>query len=487
LRDGEYIVKTVYGFWKQNDTRNPKYLYDNMGISSYTSEHPLMGIDSNGTKGIFTRFNDDIYGNGNTDGLCYNPNTNKKVPYTFTRYVGVKVINGLSFQLEEAPKNPEKFNRGIDWYNRNNEKVGTSTQDLCITKLPYTVKSIAFTNHSGYQNENITVKYSGDISNYSSLTYFAPRYYNSMNFDDFFWWGNLVVTSELVESYDGVGNYNDWLFTVLLDFDIYPLRIGDKPFKYFHSYTENIRNLINFYTSNTMMNLFKKLYNNPLYSKVKEELKKLYPNEDYFELYNTEKNAKVTELAKGYNQSHSIGHLSFDIKEIKIFHYIFNSNPRKEIIDSFITYVNKIAERTKILTYQEVMMAMKNEIKHIVTEYKTRLSSYTSCDSNGDDCTDAYETLQSKIICYKRCKQDDRDTQYIINGSYKYGYDIWKEHNPNTDNSEWEKHKNDEFYINDMINDFVYGLSSGDNGDKHPEADTYYFDMEWITHGIPLK
>lgn len=464
-----------------------------MGISSYTSEHPLMGIDSNGIKGIFTRFNYDIYGNGNTDGLCYNPNKNNKVPYTFTRYVGVKVINGLAFQLEEASKNPEKFNRGIEWYNRNNEKVGTSTQDLCITKLPYTVKSIAFTNHSGYQNENITVKYSGDIGNTYNLDYFVPRYYNGMDFDKFFWWTNWVLTSEQVGFYDGVGNYNDWLFTVLLDFDIFPLRIEDESFKYFDSYTENTRNLINFYTSNTMMNLFKKLYNHPLYSKVKEELKKLYPNEDYFELYNTEKNAKVTELAKGYNQSYSIGHLSFDIKEIKIFHYIMNSNPRKEFIDSFIRYVNIIAERTNELTYQEVMAIMKDTIRDIVTGYKTRLSSETHCvaDEDSDHCTDTYtrEELKSKIICYKECKQNYKGyyTQYIINGSYKFGYDIWKEHNPNTDNSEWEKHRNDEFFINNILNDFVYGLTSGNGGNNNPGADTYYFDMAWITHGIPLE
>ncbi len=496
LRNGEYIVKTVYGFWKQNNTRNPKYLYYNMGISSYTSEHPLMGITDTGTKGIFTKFNYDVDGNVDSDGLCYNPKKNKNaVPYTFTRYVGVKVINGLAFQLEEAPKNPENFNRGIEWYTINNKNVDTSAQDLCIAKLPYVVNSIAFTNSSSYRDTNITVKYSGDITRSWSIDDFKIRYYDSgLSYSDFFNTTNWILTSELVGFYDGIGNYNDWLFTVLLDFDIYPLKIGDKPFDYFNTYDENIRYYLNFYGTNTMMNLFKTLYNNPLYSKVKEELKKQYPNEDYFELYNTEKDAKFTDVLKDYKESYNVNKLSFNIQDSKMIHYIFNSNPRKEVIDSFITYINKIASRTDDLTYKEIM-TVKEIIADFVKKNKTCVSSYTSKSCSTD--SDGHESCSynpnrdwvknSKLICYKRCKQEELDTLYYINGSYDYGYDIWKKHNPNIDKSEWNKHKNDEFFINDIINNFVDGLSSGYNEDSHPEADTYYFDMAWITHGIPLK
>lgn len=478
-----------------------------MGISSYTSEHPLMGIDMNGTKGIFTKFNYDINSDGNSDGLCYSPKKDKNaVPYTFTRYVGVKVINGLAFQLEEAPKNPEKFNRGIEWYTINNKKVGTSKQDLCITKLPYTVNSIAFTNHSGYRDTNITVKYSGDITASNSIDDFKIRYYDS-GMDYFYYIKNIcwVLTSELVGFYDGIGNYNDWLFTVLLDFDIYPLKIGDKSFYYFDAYKDQLQYYLHFYTTDAMMNLFKKLYNHPLYAEVKEELKKQYPNEDYFELYNTEKNAKLIESLSHYQKSYhsgfsgndaygiedtyKISKLSFKIKECTILYYIYNNNPRKEVIDSFITYVNKIAERTKKLTYQEVMAIIKDNIRDIVTEYKTRLSSYTHYESDGDHSTSYHtrEELKSKLICYKKCKDDYEGTLYFINDEYKYGDKIWKEHNPNTDNSEYEKHKDDEFFINNILNDFVYGLTSGNGYSGQPERDTYFFDMAWITHGIPLK
>jgi hypothetical protein len=465
-----------------------------MRISNYTSEKPLMGISENGTKGTFARFNYDINGNGDSDGLCYNPKKNKDVPYTFTRYVGVKVINGYAFQLEEAPKNPTKFNRGIEWYNRNDKKVGTSEQDLFITKLPYTVNSIAFTNHSGYRDTNITVKYSGDISWSDDIDKFKIRYYDSLGYSEFFHELNYVLTSEIVGFYDGIGNYNDWLFTVLVDFDIYPLKIGDKPLYYMGNYTQNIRSYLHFYANDTMMNLFKKLYDNPLYSQVKEELKQQYPNEDYFELYNTKKNAKATELLNNYNESYNVNKLSFNIQECKIIHYLLNPKPKKEVIDSFITYINKIASRTDELNYQEIT-PIKDIIVDFIKTNKTCLSSYThrscSTDSDGhESCSDAMTrewAENSKFICYKRCKQELSDTIYQLNGSSDYGYDIWRQYNPNIDKSEWEKHKNDEFFINNVINDFVKGLSSGDNYSNHPEADTYYFDMAWITHGIPLK
>lgn len=465
-----------------------------MGISSYTSDNPLMGISENGTKGTFTRFNYDINGNGGTDGLCYNPKKNKNaVPYTFTRYVGVKVINGYAFQLEEAPKNLEKFNRGIEWYTYD-KKVGTSEQDLCITKLPYTVNSIAFTNHSGYRDTNITVKYSGDITWSDDIDKFKIRYYDgNLGWNEFLNSENWILTSEIVGYYDGVGNYNDWLFTVLLDFDIYPLKLGNKHFNYFDVYpnTNSFRYYLHFYTANVMMTLFKKLYDNPLYAKVKEELKQQYPNEDYFEIYNVN-NAKASELLKTYTESYTVNKLTFNIQECKIAHCILDFNPRKkEVIDSFITYINKIAKRTDELTYEEVMTE-RQTIADFVKKHKVCVSSYLSCSGSGDDETcDWYRGRinNSKLICYKRCKQEKDDTQYLLNGlkDWKGGYDIFKEHNPNTDKSEYEKHKDDEFYINDMINDFVYGLSSGENGNNHPEADTYYFDMAWITHGIPLK
>nr|DAS30350.1 MAG TPA: hypothetical protein [Caudoviricetes sp.] len=463
-----------------------------MRISNYTSDKPLMGISENGTKGTFARFNYDINGNGDSDGLCYNPKKNKDVPYTFTRYVGVKVINGYAFQLEEAPKNLEKFNRGIEWY-RNGKKVGTSEQDLCITKLPYTVNSIAFTNHSGYRDTNITVKYSGDITWSDDIDKFKIRYYDgNLGFFELFN-DSWILTSEIVGYYDGVGNYNDWLFTVLLDFDIYPLKIGDKPFDYFDLYgnVDGLGYYLQFYANDTMMTLFKKLYDNPLYAKVKEELKKQYPNEEYFELYNVKENTVVSKALKSCTYKWEINGLTFSGQECKIYHYIFQHSPKKEVIDSFITYINKIAKRTDELTYKEVMTE-RQTIADFGKKHKVCVSSYLSCSGSGDNETcDWYHGRinNSKLICYKRCKQEKDDTQYLLNGlkDWKEGYDIWKEHNPNTDKSEYEKHKDDEFYINDMINDFVYGLSSGENGDNHPEADTYYFDMAWITHGIPLK
>lgn len=490
-RDGEYIVKTVYGFWKQNDTRNPKYLYDNMGISGYTSDNPLMGISENGAKGTFTRFNYDINGNGGTDGLCYNPKKNKNaVPYTFTRYVGVKVINGYAFQLEEAPKNLEKFNRGIEWYTYD-KKVGTSEQDLCIAKLPYTVNSIAFTNHSGYRDTNITVKYSGDITRSKSIDDFKIRYYDNLGYLDFFNSTNWILTSEIVGYYDGIGNYNDWLFTVLLDFDIYPLKMGDEIIYYDYYYPKSIKNYLYFYANDTMMTLFKKLYDNPLYSQVKEELKQQYPNEDYFELYNVKKNTKATELLNNYTESYTVNKLTFNIQECKMIHYILNPKPKKEVIDSFITYINKIASRTDELSYKEIMTE-RQTIADFVKKHKTVLSSYSteSCSKNDGDeyehCDESgHETWadHSKLICYKH----NTDTRCNIKGSYKKGYDVWKEHNPNADEAEWDKHKDDEFYISDMINDFVDGLSSGYGYSNEPQNDTYYFDMAWITHGIPLK
>ena len=470
-----------------------------MGISSYTSEHPLMGIDSNGTKGIFTKFNYDINSDGNSDGLCYNPKKDKNaVPYTFTRYVGVKVINGHAFQLEEAPKNPEKFNRGIEWYTINNKKVGTSKQDLCITKLPYTVNSIAFTNHSGYRDTNITVKYSGDITCSNSIDYFHIRYYDNVKvpYNYFINYQNWILTSEIVGFYDGIGNYNDWLFTVLLDFDIYPLKIGDKSFKYFEQYTQTDRDYLTFYTTDTMMSLFKKLYDNPLYAKVKEELKKQYPNEEYFELYNAKPSTRAKELLKscgtsyiGYNNftyknDYKINKLSFSYKESKMSWYIID-NPKEKVIDSFITYINKIAKRTDELTYQEVMTE-RQTIADFVKKHKTVLSSYK--ETYSDDSYSSKRTYleNTKLICYKNCEYYD-ETLYLINNKYRQGYNrYYKELNFGIEEAEWNKHRLDEFYVNDKINDFVYGLSSGSNYDNH-DADTYYFDMAWITHGIPLK
>lgn len=184
--DGNYIICLTYNLVKENDRRNPWSVLANIGLGD-TLSISLKDNDLSYKKNSY--FNSG-WGGG------YIPQKNSDVPY-LTKNITFLTVKGGKISIDNAPSS-KKINEKFAVYNYSNND-GLVQGDIFI--------------NSGISFENII--FNEYFKNFSNKRVLSVEEGSR---------GTLKVpVLPLVGAYDGTGNYNDWLFGMLLEIGIYKI------------------------------------------------------------------------------------------------------------------------------------------------------------------------------------------------------------------------------------------------------------------------
>lgn len=212
-KDGDYLVELNYVLYKVNDRRNGTLLFERIpwSLSSTSYKNMLFGGDDKDPDGVYWCKKIELTGeNQYGDGLATDNKNNK--PIIVRCLMWIKVVNGVVAEFEQKDcKVLPKFN--------NTDVVQLNIGYFGASNVAY---NGSITNRNLYYKININDSNAKRYYNYSEknnpttsnfLNGFESSPHNVYVFD--------LIT--MVDSYDDIGNSNDWLYSLICSVGVYPL------------------------------------------------------------------------------------------------------------------------------------------------------------------------------------------------------------------------------------------------------------------------
>lgn len=212
-KDGDYLVELNYVLYKMDDRRNGTLLFERIpwGLSSTSPKNMLFGGDDKDPDGVYwckkIELTNGSYYYGN--GLAVD-NKNGK-PIIVRCLMWIKVVNGVTVQYEQKDcKVLDKFSK------KNNVQLNIGY---------FGANNVAYNEH--VTNMKLYYKINSDDTTRTYYRYTDGKYYNICNFNNKFddaahnvYYFDLIT---MVDTWDGIGNSNDWLYSLLCSVGVYPL------------------------------------------------------------------------------------------------------------------------------------------------------------------------------------------------------------------------------------------------------------------------